>query len=376
MQFKDVIGQSEVKTRLLRMVSERRIGHAMLFSGREGTGMLGLAIAFARYLNCKDPSENDSCTECSSCRKYSKLEHPDLHFVFPVAKKKDGEKDPVSDDHIFLWRETVLSNPYISLFRWFESLGVENKQGFISKSESQNILRKLSLKSYEADYKVMIIWMAEKMNATAANKLLKILEEPPSKTMFILISEDASQIIPTILSRTQQIKIPRIDNESLAKALREIHGVSDEMRSESLINHVEGNYLRLTEALDESEETMYLFTMFVKFMRFCYMPDFVGVSGWIDEIDSRGRERHKHFFQYALRVIRGNFILSNEAGDIDMLTKEEKEFSEKFSKFVHKGNIFALSDEFSKASLHIEYNGYSRLVFFDLAIKTARLLKS
>ena len=376
MLFKDIIGQSEIKTRLLRIVREQRVGHAMLFAGREGAGMLGLAIAFARYLNCKDPREDDSCLECSSCRKYGKLQHPDLHFVFPVAKKKDGEKDPVSDDFISLWRESVLSNHYMRLFQWLEYLGVENKQGFISKNESLQILKKLSFKSFEAEYKVMIIWMAEKMNLQAANKLLKILEEPPSGTLFLLITEDASQIIPTILSRTQQIRIPKIDQESMGKAIRENHGINDEILAGNIVRLADGNYLRLIELLNESEEAGYHFNMFVKLMRLCFVPDFVGISSWIDDIAVQGREKQKQFFQYALRILRGNFILNIEAGDIDMLSKEERDFSDKFSKFVNAGNISAFCEEFSKASLHIEYNGYSRLVFFDLAVKTARLLKT
>ena len=376
MLFKDIVGQSEIKSGLLRIVKEQRVGHAMLFAGREGAGMLGLAIAFARYLNCKDPREDDSCLECSSCRKYGKLQHPDLHFVFPVAKKKDGEKDPVSDDFISLWRESVLSNPYMRLFQWLEYLGVENRQGFISKNESLQILKKLSLKSFEAEYKVMIIWMAEKMNLQASNKLLKILEEPPSGTLFLMITEDPGQIIPTILSRAQQIRIPKIDQDSMGRAISENHGIKDEKLAGQLIRLADGNYLRLIELLDESEEAGYHFSMFVKLMRLCFVPDFVGISSWIDDIAVQGRERQKQFFQYALRIIRGNFILNIEAGNIDLLSKEEKDFSVKFSKFVNIRNIASFYEEFSKASLHIEYNGYSRLIFFDLAVKTARLLKT
>ena len=376
MLFKEIVGQTAVKGRLLKIVKEKRVGHAMLFAGREGAGMLGLAIAFARYLNCKNPQEDDSCLECPSCRKYSKLQHPDLHFVFPVAKKKEGEKDPVSDDFISLWRESVLSNPYMRLFQWLEYLGVENKQGFISKNDSLQILKKLALKSFEAEYKVMIIWMAEKMNLQAANKLLKILEEPPWGTLFLLITEDPGQIIPTILSRTEQIRIPKIDQESMERAIRENHGIQNEKLAANIVRLADGNYLRMIELLDESEEAGYLFNMFVKLMRLCFIPDFVGIASWIDDIAVQGRERQKQFFQYALRIIRGNFIINIEAGNIDLLSKEERDFSDRFSKFVNIRNISAFYEEFSKASLHIEYNGYSRLVFFDLAVKTARLLKT
>ncbi len=412
MLFKDVIGQSETKARLLKTVKEKRVGHALLFTGGEGTGKLGLAIAFARYLNCENPGEDDSCGQCSSCRKYSKLDHPDLHFVFPVAsgksKKKDegqkknssgvkalksntnevagnstqkpvktgAPKDPVSDDFLPLWRRAVLENHYIRLFQWYEYMGIESKQGFISRNESRQIIKKLSFKNFEAAFKVMIIWMAEKMNVNAANALLKIFEEPYPDTVFILIAEDSSRIIPTILSRTQLVKIPKTGRADMEQALREVHGLEDTKKRENLVRLADGNYLKLIELIKETEGSGYHFMMFVKFMRLCFKPDIVGISSWIDDMAGEGRERQKQFFQNALRLIRGNFIINIQAGDIDLLGEEEKDFSSKFSKFVHPGNISALCEEFSRACLHIEYNGYSRLIFFDLALKTARLLKT
>lgn len=376
MLFKDLIGQKEVKTRLLQIVKEQRVGHAILFTGREGAGKLGLAIAFARYLNCENPEEGDSCCECRSCRKYSKLVHPDLHFVFPVATTKEVDKDPVSDDFLPKWRESVLKSPYLSLFQWYECLGIENKQGSMSKHESLLIIKKLSLKNFEAKYKVMIIWMAEKMNVIAANKLLKILEEPPPNTVFLLISENASQIIPTILSRTQIFRIPKIGNVSMEMAIRDIHGINDQKRIDGLVSLSDGNYIQLLGAVTDKEETNYLFETFVKFMRLCFAMDVVEISAWVDKIAGSGREKQKQFFQYALRLIRGNFILNTGAGDFDLLSDEEKDFSNKFSVFIHTGNVFQICDEFNKASLHIEYNGYNRLIFFDLALKVARLLKT
>ncbi len=376
MLFKDLIGQKEVKTRLLQIVKEQRVGHAILFTGREGAGKLGLAIAFARYLNCENPEEGDSCCECRSCRKYSKLVHPDLHFVFPVATTKEVDKDPVSDDFLPRWRESVLTSPYLSLFQWYECLGIENKQGSMSKHESLLIIKKLSLKNFEAKYKVMIIWMAEKMNVIAANKLLKILEEPPPNTVFLLISENASQIIPTILSRTQIFRIPKIGNVSMEMAIRDIHGINDQKRIDGLVSLSDGNYIQLLGAVTDKEETNYLFETFVKFMRLCFAMDVVEISAWVDKIAGSGREKQKQFFQYALRLIRGNFILNTGAGDFDLLSDEEKDFSNKFSVFIHTGNVFQICDEFNKASLHIEYNGYNRLIFFDLALKVARLLKT
>ncbi len=375
MLFKDVAGCRELKENLLQVAGRDRVPHAMLFTGRQGTGGLGLAVAFAGYLNCEDRQPADACGKCPSCRKYARLEHPDLHFVFPVARKNDGVKDPVSDDYIALWREKVLENHYMSLFMWLEAMGVENKQGFISRSESMQIVRKLSLKSFEARYKVMVIWMAEKMNQTAANKLLKILEEPPGGTLFMLIAGDTDQMLPTMLSRTQIFRVPGMDRDGLESILAE-RGIDDPARTDRLLKLSEGSYLRLQELLREGEEAAYYFSMFVRLMRLCFVPDFVGVNQWVEELAARGRERQKHFLGYALGLIRGNFIMNIEAGDMDLLAEDERDWSVKFSKFIHPGNIYSLCDEFSMASVHIEHNGYSRLVLFDLAIKTARLLKT
>lgn len=376
MLFKNIIGQKDIKASLLQMVKERRVGHALMLAGREGSGKLALAVAFARYLNCKDPGDDDSCMQCSSCRKYSQLIHPDLHFVFPVAETKESGKDPVSDRFLSQWRESVLANPYMRLFQWYEFLGIEKKQGSISRNESLQIIKKLSLKNFEAEYKVMIIWMAEKMNVFAANKLLKILEEPPPYTVFLLISEDTGQIIPTILSRTQLIKIPRIDKESMREAVEQKHGLTGSKQVEDLVRLADGNYLRLLEAIDETEENRFQLEMFVKLMRLCYAVDIQGIAEWIDNMADKGREKQKQFFEYALRIIRGNFILNIQAGDIDLLSGEERDFALNFSKFTHRENVFAICDELNKAIIHIEYNGYVRLILFDTALKIAKLLKA
>ena len=376
MLFQEIIGQEEIKRKLIQVVREQRVGHALLFAGPEGTGKLALALACARFMNCEDPRGNDSCRECSSCRKYAKLVHPDLHFVFPVAKKDNSSKETVCDDFLTLWRESLLANPYMSLFQWYEHLGVENRQGIIKESESRQIIRKLSFRNFEAAFKVMVIWMAEKMNIVAANKLMKILEEPPPHTVFMLVAEDTAGILPTILSRTQLIRIPKIDSAAMHRALKDIYGIGDGKRAEGIVRMADGNYLRLLEAVTGNDEAGYNFQMFVRLMRVCYMPDIPGISLWIEEMAPRGRERQKQFLDQALRLVRGNFIMNVEAGNIDLLSDDEKDWSAKFSKFVHQGNVFRLCDELGRASLHIEYNGYARLVFFDLALKIARLLKT
>jgi DNA polymerase III subunit delta' len=376
MLFSEITGQDEVKTRLIQVARQQKVGHALLFAGHEGTGKLALAIAFARYLNCENRGDADSCMECNSCRKYSQLIHPDLHFVFPVASTKDSGKDPVSDDFLPRWRECVIANPYMSLFQWYENIGIENKQGSISKNESLQIIKKLSFKNFEAVYKVMIIWMAEKMNIFASSKLLKILEEPPRNTVFILISENPGQIIPTISSRCQLIKINKIDKRSMEQAIRQKTGITEQDRLDELVRMSDGNYLQLLESLEGAEDKRHNFEMFIKLMRLCFAIDIPGISGWIDGMAGRGREKQKQFLQYALHITRGNFMLNIKAGNIDLLSGEEKDFAAKFSAFIHQGNVHSFYDELNKAYSHIEFNGYSRLIFFDLALRIAKLLKT
>jgi DNA polymerase III subunit delta' len=378
MLFQEIIGQADIRQKLLQSAKNGRISHAMLFTGKEGTGMLGLAIAFARYMNCGNPLPDDSCNECPSCRKYSKLIHPDLHFVFPVAaaRAKESDKSTVSDDFLSTWRESVLANPYMSLFQWYGQMGIENKQGSIGREESRQIIRKLSLKSFEAPYKVMIIWMAEKMNISSSNTLLKLFEEPPPNTIFILITEDPGQILPTIISRCQLIRIPAIDRADMENAIRTIHGIDDQNQVDGLVRLADGSYLHLLETLKEGGDVRHHLDMFINFMRLCYVPDITGIGSWVETVSGQGREKQKHFLKYALRIIRGSLMLNLGAGAIDLLSEQERDFSLKFSKFMHPGNVSSIYEEFNKAFVHIENNGYNRLIFFDLALKTARLLKS
>ena len=221
MRFSEVAGHAELKQQLVKTVAEERVPHAQLFHGPEGSGALALALAYATYLSCRDRKEEDSCGTCSSCLKYDKLIHPDLHFVFPVFTTPTNSK-PVSDDFMVQWRSSLLENPYLTSNQWYARIGLENKQGSIMTRESEEITRKLMLKPYESDFKVMIIWMPEKMNQTASNKLLKLIEEPPPMTIFLMVPEDTGPILPTILSRTQWIRVPRLREEDLMEALADL----------------------------------------------------------------------------------------------------------------------------------------------------------
>ncbi len=374
MQFKEVIGQKSAKQRLIRSVMEERISHAQLFYGPQGVGKLPLAIAYAQYVSCENRTDEDSCGVCPSCIKYGKLAHPDLHFVFPVVNPKQGGVKTVSDNYIGEWREALISNPYLSESQWYDVIGAENKQGFISRNESSEVLRKLSLKSYESEYKILIIWLAEKMNPPAANSLLKLIEEPPAKTLFLLISEYTDQILPTILSRTQMIRIGPLEPESLKQALKD-KSVADEEMINDVLRRSNGNLSTALELLEAGERENEHFNEFVFLMRKCYGRDIIEIQKWTEKMAGWGRERLKLFLTYGLRMIRENFILNLKQPGMSYLSKKEEEFSQRFSPFIHQGNVFSMVEEFEKAIDHIEANAYAKLVLLDLAIRNILLLK-
>jgi DNA polymerase-3 subunit delta' len=374
MRFTDVIGQEDVKNKLIHTVHENRISHAQLFLGGEGSGNLALAIAYAQFINCENKQENDSCGVCKSCTKYEKLIHPDLHFVYPVATTRSVTRDPVSDDFISEWRNTVLQQPYLKPPQWYQTIGVENKQGIIGKKESQEIIRKLNLKSFEAEFKVMIIWMPEKMNPTSANKLLKMIEEPPVKTLFLLVSEDTTNILATILSRTQLVKIPRIKTEVLSEALERKFGLAP-ADSRSISRIANGNYLEALNLIQSTEQTEYNFEKFVLLMRICYTRKLMEVFNWVDEVAGLGRERQKSFFQYALRMIRENFMMTLSTNEVVYLSEKETGFSQKFHPFINDRNALNIANELERAQTDIERNGYAKIVLLDLALKIMKLIK-
>ena len=372
MLFKEVIGQNEIKTRLIRSVNEGRISHAQLFIGPVGTGKLSLAIAYAQYISCENKQENDACGECPSCHKYNKLIHPDLHFVFPIIKS--GSEKGISDMFIDKWREAILENPYISPSDWYKKIGAEKKQAVIYKDEAEEIIRKLNFKTFESEYKIMIIWLAEKMNTTGANKLLKIIEEPPPKTVFLLISEEPDQLLQTILSRTQLIKLPRIDNDSLTEKIKTDFSLSEE-DAKNIVRISNGSYNDALNNIQTSEETLFNFEQFVTIMRACYALRMTEIQKWVSDMAEIGRERQKNFFIYALRMIRENYVQNLKATNLNYMTKEEQAFSDKFSAFVHQGNIEDITKEINTAIFHIDRNGAARIIFTDLALKLHGLLR-
>lgn len=377
MQFKEIIGQHAVKKRLIQTVRENRIPHAQLFTGNEGCGKLALAIAYAQYVCCLQPADDDACGKCSSCNKYQKLIHPDLHFVFPTAITKDVKTKPISDKFLKSWRETIIKNPYLNLNGWYEAIGIENKQGIINKEESYEIIRKLNFKSYESDYKVMVIWLPEKMNASAANKLLKMIEEPPQKTLFLLVSDFPDQIINTIRSRTQIVHVPPIDNEAMQKALAQRFELPDnELQLAAKLSS--GNYLKALNSLKMTEESEFLFELFTRLMRLCYSRKIIEIIQWVDEVARIGRERQKRFFQYGLHLVRENFMLNiaqKHKDELVFITNKEAGFSSKFYPFINETNVYQMQDELNKAHQHIERNANNKVVLLDMALKITKLIK-
>ena len=371
MFFKDVIGQEEAKKRLIREAKEGKIAHARLFCGPEGIGKLPLAIAYARYLSCNNPGEKDACGICPSCVKFNKLAHPDLHFVFPVIKKKS--KDTVSDDFITEWRELLSQTPYFNLNIWLEEMGAENQQAQIYVKESDEIIRKLSLKSSQGGYKIMIIWLPEKMNVECSNKLLKLLEEPPSQTIFLLVSEEPDMLLTTIQSRTQRFALYGIEEKYITERLQSQYGLQ-EKDAISIGHRSEGNFLKALESIHLNEENKLFFDLFVSLMRLSYQRKIREMKQWSETLAAMGRERQKHFLSYCQRLVRENFMFNFQDPSLIFMNEEEQNFSKRFAPYINEKNVMGIMDELSEAQRHIEQNVNARMVFFDFSLKMIVLL--
>lgn len=381
MRFCDIVGQETVKQKLCQAVQEGRIAHAQLFTGPSGVGKLPLALAYAQYVACPNKTATDSCGVCPSCLQYQKLQHPDLHFAFPIVKGDEGD---VCDNFVNKFRSLLLENKYFDLEDWYKTMGVETKQGMIYEKESSEILRKLSLKSFGDGYKVMLIWQPEKMNGTCANKLLKLLEEPPTKTLFLLVSEHPEQLLSTVLSRVQEVRVPRLPEMTIASALREEYSWLDESAAQRIAHMANGSYLVATRVMSESEDNAGYFEDFVALMRNAWLvgkkKDYsalLKLRQWSNDIaDSKvGREKQKAFLQYVQRQIRENYIYNQGCSEMNYQTEKEQEFSMKFAPFIHDGNVEKMMDELSKAEVQIGQNANAKIVFFDLCLQMIVLVK-
>ncbi len=373
MLFKEIVGQQEVKNRLRNMVVENRVPHALMLFGPPGTGKRSLALAMAQYLACGMRQEHDSCGVCPSCVKFSKIVHPDLHFVVPVMTTQKVSKDPTTELFLAEWRSAFLDNPYLSENQWYEAVEAENKQGIINVKESESIIRKLGFKPYESEYRFVIIWLPERMNQQAANKLLKQLEEPPEKTLILMVSESTERILPTILSRMQLVHVPPLDSNLLREGLMNSQGGDPELL-EDAVRKANGNFNIALTTLRKDEQELFYFDQFTRLMRLAYSRNIIEINDWVEGIAVTGRERQKQLLDYSLRLLRENFMLHMEQPALNFMSRKEAEFSGKFSSFIHGGNIHELAEAFSLAVNHIESNGNPRIIFMDLSIRVIRLL--
>lgn len=371
--FSDIIGQDEAKQRLLQEASEGRIAHALLFTGPEGAGKLPMALAYARYLTCQHPTSTDACGSCPSCAKWEKLIHPDVHFVFPIVAKK-AQKKEVCDDYLPAWRKLLSAGSYFSLSQWLDEMDAENSQAIIYARESDEMLRKLSLKSSQGGYKVVLMWLPEKMNEVCANKLLKLLEEPPAQTVFLLVSEAPEQLLATILSRTQRFHLPRLDESVIAQTLQSRFGVLPE-ESRNLAHIANGSMIQALAAIQLNQDATLFFDHFVSLMRLAYQRKIREMKHWSEELASMGRERQKNFLNYCQRLVRENFIFNLRRPEMNYMTATEQQFAQKFAPFINERNVIGMMEELSLAQIHIEQNVNPRMVFFDFALKMIMLLK-
>ncbi len=376
MLFKSVVGQDELKQQLTQAVREGRTAHAQLFWGNEGYGALPLALAFAQYVSCPNRTEQDACGECPTCNKMQKLIHPDLHFVLPVNSTKEitSDKKPVTDHFAAQWREALTNNPYITEQEWYQALGIENKQGIISVNEAAKIIEKLNFKPFESGYKIMIIWLPERMNMAAANRLLKLIEEPPSKTLFLFVSEDTTRIIKTIQSRTQPVRVPPIDESALLQAAVQHYEIA-EASAKKLARAAVGSYSKLQQLIAAEQEKNDYFECFSALMRAAYAADGLTLMSWAEETAQWGREQQKTFLTYAERMLRESFMYNRNAGEVVYLLGEEETFARRFSPFVNEQNIEEIYRCFNTAIAHLAQNGNAKIIFTDLALQMAVLVK-
>ena len=369
MQFKDVVGQSELKAHLIQEVNQGKISHAQLFLGHAGYGGLPLAIAFVQYIFCENKQPKDSCGACDSCRKVSEMQHPDLHFSFPVVQAINKK----SDFFLPQWREQFAKQPYFEINQWTNFIDDKGRTPIIGTEESQEIIKKLSFKSFEGGYKVMLIWMAEKMNQDCSNKLLKILEEPPAKTLFLLVTDSHENLLQTILSRTQLVKIPRIYLDDLSKYLQDKYDQSSSTAT-SIASQTEGNLIEAIDLLNSSIEKNINRELFIKLMRVCYKKDVNPMLDWVEEVSAIGKERQKNFLKYALHMFRQSLLRNYTENQLTKTSTEEEAFLKNFSKFITGNNIFGFTENFNDAIYHIDRNANAKILFTELCFKVMRYI--
>ena len=378
MRFLEILGLAHIKNHLISSADSARVSHAQLFVGPEGSGTLSMALAYAQYIICGNKNGENSGGNESCNLKFGSYTHPDMHFAFPVSNSDKIKSHAVSDHYLPEWRQFIKEQPYGNLFDWYRSIGIEKKQGQIGVDEAQDIVKKLSLKSYEGGYKVMLIWMADKMNNAASNKLLKLLEEPPEKTVFLLIAEDEQQIIETIKSRCQILNFPPLPEQTIATALLE-KGVQDK-EAKRIAHEADGNFNKALDLMNQDSEDLVFEKWFVQWVRSAFKAKgnkaaIHELILWSEELAKGGRETQKKFLRYCLMVMRQALLLNYGVNELTYMKIHVDGFSlDKFAPFVHENNIENIVEELESAIYHIERNGNSKIIFTDLSIRLTRLL--
>jgi DNA polymerase-3 subunit delta' len=375
--FEQVIGQQEVQERMMQMVNEDRLPHAIMLCGPQGAGKLALAVGLAqRLLATKvENSMFSDAPEYVESPMLKKLEHPDLHFTYPTIKLPSMGTDhkPVSDDFAHEWHDLIMASPYFTMNEWLEQMGGENQQAIITAGESDELVRKLSLKSSQGGYKVSIIWLPERMNIECANKILKLLEEPPSQTLFIMVCQEPDKLLETIRSRVQRIDVKKIADEDIKKALIEKRGLAEDMALR-VTRMANGNWLKALEMLSADSENELFLDMFQSLMRLAYMRKVKDLKAWSEQMGTMGREKQKRFLEYFLRLLRENFMYNFQNADLCYMTQREEEFARNFARFINEANILPISDLANLAIRDISQNANAKIVFFDMALQMIVLL--
>lgn len=380
MQFSEVIGQQEACDRLLRLAADGRVPHAMMFTGPKGSGKMALALAFACYLLGERMGELPSTVPLASVANaeamLAKWQHPDLYFTFPVIRPKgtSSDRQVTSDDFLREWRQMLSESVYFTMDQWMRRMEAENQQAMIYEAESDALNRKLSVKSSQGGYKVCVVWLPERMNLSSANKMLKLLEEPPLNTVFLLVSEEPSRLLETIRSRVQRFEVRGIDSADIARALVERRGIDTEMAGR-MARAAGGNWLKAIEEFDADNENRQFFDLFVTLMRKAYMRDLKELKKWSETVAGYGRERQRRMLTYFLRMVRESFVYNFGLADLNYMTRGEESFAQNFARFVNERNVVEMAEKIQRTIRDIGQNANAKIQFFNLATDMIILLK-
>lgn len=371
MLFKDITGQDEIKKQVLHAIQSNHVAHAQMFWGAEGGAALPMALAYAQYIHCENKQADDACGKCPACIKCQKLIHPDLSFVFPVATTKKISSKPVSKNFMEEWREFLGKHPYVSLSDWLGFIDAESKQANISVEESRHIIQQLSLKPFESEYKILILWLPEFMNGSAANAILKILEEPSPKTLFLLVSQNPNQLLATIISRVQAIQTAPITDQEVADYLTTYQQVDAE-KAQQVAYMADGNINAAMHLLNDTHNTQH--ELFVEWMRICFKKDMEALVTLTDSFAKLSKDQQKGLFRYGLNICREALVWKQGSDQLVRLAGKEHQFIQNFSKVLQVANTTLLYEQFNNAIFHLERNASPKIVFLDTSLHTIQII--